>query len=465
MINRLILFLLTTVFVLSGAESRAQSILDGYIQEALRSNIALRQEQLSYEKSLAALEEAKANFMPQLSLEARYSVARGGRAFTIPVGDLVNPIYQNLNVINELGQSASPDYPTIPEYQMIDNVQENFLRETEQETFVRVAMPVYNNAIINAQKIQANLAQAERISVQTYQRELIQEVKTAYFNYLKASEALELYHNTEALVQENLRTTESLFQNHQITKDAVFLAQAEVEKVAQQIALAEKNQKVAQSFFNFLLNRDYQSPIEVVSPVVSSLAIEGLESMRNQALQEREELRQIDFAAAASQGNLQMTKGSHLPTINLVADYGVQGTDYRLTDESDYFMGSVVMSWKLFQPANKARRQQAKIEIQTLQQQRAAVRQQISLQVVQAWYDLEAARKAVDQATAEVSAREQAFRLINKKYTQGQANLVNWTESQTQLTNARQKAMIARYDYQIKMAVLERSAATYPIQK
>jgi len=294
MINRLILFLLTTVFVLSGAESRAQSILDGYIQEALRSNIALRQEQLSYEKSLAALEEAKANFMPQLSLEARYSVARGGRAFTIPVGDLVNPIYQNLNVINELGQSASPDYPTIPEYQMIDNVQENFLRETEQETFVRVAMPVYNNAIINAQKIQANLAQAERISVQTYQRELIQEVKTAYFNYLKASEALELYHNTEALVQENLRTTESLFQNHQITKDAVFLAQAEVEKVAQQIALAEKNQKVAQSFFNFLLNRDYQSPIEVVSPVVSSLAIEGLESMRNQALQEREELRQID---------------------------------------------------------------------------------------------------------------------------------------------------------------------------
>lgn len=465
MINRLILFLLTTVLVLSGTESRAQSTLDGYIQEALRSNIALQQEQLSYEKSLAALEEAKANFMPQVSLEARYSVARGGRAFTIPVGDLVNPIYQNLNVINELGQSASPDYPTIPEYQMIDNVQENFLRQTEQETFVRVAMPVYNNAIINAQKIQANLAEADRISVQTYQRQLIQEVKTAYFNYLKAGEALELYRNTEVLVQENLRTTESLFQNHQITKDAVFLAQAEVEKVAQQIALAEKNQKVAQSFFNFLLNRDYQSPIEAVPPAVSPLAIEGLESMRNQALQEREELRQMDFATAASQGNLQMTKGSYLPTINLVADYGVQGTDYRITDDSDYFMGSLVMSWKLFQPANKARRQQAKIEIQTLQQQRAALRQQISLQVVQTWYDLEAARKAVDQATAEVSAREQAFRLINKKYTQGQANLVSWTESQTQLTNARQKAIIARYDYQIKMAALERSAATYPIQK
>jgi outer membrane protein TolC len=459
------LFLLFLFLLFWKAPGQAQSVLDQYIQEALQSNIALQQQQLSYEKSLAALQEAKANFLPQLSIEARYSVARGGRAFEIQTGDLVNPIYQNLNLINQLGQSTSPDYPVIPEYPMIQNEQVNFLRETEQETKLRVVMPVYNNAIINGQKIRANLAEADRISVQTYKRQLVEEVKTAYFNYLKATEGHELFLNTQALVLENLRTTESLFRNHQVTKDAVFLAQAQSENIAQQVAEAEKNKKVAQSFFNFLLNRDYNTEIEITPPPSTLLEVDGLESIRNQALQSREELRQIDFAVAASDGNIQMTKGNYLPQVNLVADYGIQGTGYQFGEDDDYFMGSVVMSWKLFQPTNKAKRQQAEIDKLSLQQQKAAAQQQISLQVVQAWYDMEAARKAVDQAAAEVKAMEQAFRLVNKKYQQGQTNLVNWTDAQTQLTNARQKTIIARYDYQIKLAVLERSAASYPMQQ
>lgn len=463
--QRVISIFLVLFFILLAQQNQAQTVLDQYVREALQSNIALQQQQLSYEKSLAALREAKANFLPQLSLEARYSIARGGRTSDILVGDLMNPVYQNLNVINQLGQANSPSYPAYPEYPTIANEQIKFLRETEQETKVRVVMPVYNNAIINGQKIRSNLAQADRISVQAYKRELVKEVKTAYFNYLKAEEANRLFENTQELVQENLRTTGSLFENHKVTKDAVFLAQAQAESVAQQLAEAEKNKKVAQSFFNFLLNRDYNAPIESIPPQASLLDVESLESVRNQALQSREELNQLDFALAASDGNIQVIKGSYLPTVNLVADYGIQGTKYQFGEDDDYFMGSVVMSWKLFQPTNKAKKQQAEIEKLSLQQQKASVQQQISLQVVQAWYDVEAARKSVDQAAAEVRAMEQAFRLVDKKYQQGQTNLVSWTDARTQLTNAQQKAIITRYDYQIKLSVLERSAATFPIQK
>jgi outer membrane protein len=120
----------------------AQQVLDQYIREALQSNIALQRQELSYAKSLEALKEAKANFLPTLSMNARYSVARGGRAFTIPIGDLMNPVYSNLNLINSLNQSTTPDYPTIGEYPQIENEQVNFLRETEQETFFRMVWPV-----------------------------------------------------------------------------------------------------------------------------------------------------------------------------------------------------------------------------------------------------------------------------------------------------------------------------------
>lgn len=447
----------------SSAYLSGQSVLDQYIQEAMQSNIALKQQYLSYDKSVAVLQEAKANFLPQLSIESRYSVARGGRAFVIPVGDLVNPIYQNLNIVNQLGQSASPDYPVIPEYPAIDNVEENFLRETEQETTLRVIMPIYNNAIINNQKIQTKLVEANRIGINAYKRILVAEVKTAYFNYWKAAEAFDLYENTLQLVEENLRTTESLFNNHQVTKDVVYLASAQVEELKQQLAEAEKNKKVTQSFFNFLLNRDYTKEILPADQRFSAIEVSALETNRLQALQSREELDQLNYAMSATDQKIQINRGSYLPTINLIADYGVQGTRFSFTDEDDFFMGSLVMSWKLFQPTQKAKTQQVQIEKMELFQQKEALKQQIGLQVVQAWYDVEAARKSVSQAAAEVNATQQAFKLINKKFEQGQANLVTWTDARTRQTTAQQKGIIARYDYQIKLAALEKASASYKL--
>lgn len=93
-----VLFLFLLAF--AGQLSAQSSPLQTYIQEALENNIALQQKNLSYQRSLEALKEAKAMFIPKLSLEARYSMAQGGRTIEFPVGDLVNPAYENLNLID-----------------------------------------------------------------------------------------------------------------------------------------------------------------------------------------------------------------------------------------------------------------------------------------------------------------------------------------------------------------------------
>jgi outer membrane protein len=460
--NHLLVFLL--IFSVSWSVTAQEEVLNGYVQTALQSNIALEQKNLSFEKSLKALEEAKGMFWPKLSLEARYSLARGGRAFEIPVGDLVNPIYDNLNLVNSFGQSASPDYPTIPEYPQISNVQENFLRESEQETFLRMAMPVFNAAILQNHRIQENLSEAEKIGVEIYKRELVKEVKSAYFNYMKAYRALELYQNTLELVQENQRTSESLYNNNKVTIDEVFAAKAQVEEIRQQLAMAEKDEKTAKAFFNFLLNRPYDSNIDRLADQTLPGAVIGVEDARNQAFQNREELQQLNYYLAVSDNQVDLNKGNYLPNVNLVVDYGVQGVDYNLDQDSDYVMGSVVMSWSLFDRTTKAKVDQAKVAKLEVQQQKAEARQQIGLQVVNAYYDLEAGLKRITAGQAEVEAAQKAFRLVNKKYQQGQANLVTFKNARTQLTNAEQSLLIARYDYQIKIAELERATGTYSFQ-
>ena len=150
-----------------------------------------------------------------------------------------------------------------------------------------------------------------------------------------------------------------------------------------------------------------------------------------------------------------------LPNINLVADYGVQGVDYNIDRDADFFLGSLVMSWKLFQASNKYKTQQVQIEKMDLMKQKEAARAQIGLEVVQAWYEVEAAQKSIEQARASLKATQEAFKLVNKKYAQGQTNLVSWTDALTRLTNAGNMQIIALYEYLNKVASLERATAGY----
>ena len=438
-----------------------ESPLKAYIHTALESNVALQRQGLSYEKSLAALEEAKALFFPRLSIQARYSVARGGRAFTIPIGDLMNPVYQNLNQINTLARATYPDYPTVQEYPMINNENINFLRETEQETVLRLQMPIFNQAILQNQRIRHNLAEAENVSVDIYRRELVKEVKVAYFNHAQARQGVRILEDALALVEENLRTSESLQRNHKVTLDVVYSARAEVEEVEQQLAEAVKNEKTAKAYFNFLLNRNYEEEIVPMPEEVLAPSAISLEEARNQAFRQREEFQQLNYYLAAQDKQIQLSKGAHLPQLNLQADYGIQGTRYEINDDADFFMGSVVMGWNLFDRSTKAKVQQARIEKLETESQKAELNQQIGLQVVNTFYGLEAAQQRILKAEAEVVAARQAFRLMNKKFTQGQANRVEFTNARTQQTSAEQRLSIARYDYQAKLAEFERATAGY----
>lgn len=458
MIHRITrLFLLFSLITFTAKAQDA--VLDQYVQQALDNNLALQQKGYAYEKSLAALKEARQMFLPRLSLEARYSLARGGRTIDLPVGDLVNPAYQNLNLLNSIAQSTSPDYPVIPEYPTIANESINFLRESEQETKVRVAMPVFNTNILHNHRIKQHLSEVERSSMEIYQQELIKEVKTAYYNYAKAEVAVGIYENALSLTRENLRTTESLQRNHKATMDVVYQARAEVEKVQQQLAEATKNKKVAQAYFNFLLNREYEMTIDIDAATILPTITKDLTQAQNQAVLQRREIQQLNHYLSVADDQVSLNKGNRLPQLNLVVDYGIQGTGYDIDRDADYVMGSVLMSWDLFNAPTGAKVQQAKIAKLELEKQKEEAQRQIGLQVVQAYYAIEAARAQIDQAQAEKEAAERAYQLVETKFRQGQANLIELTNARTQWTNAQESEVIARYDLLIRQAEMERATA------
>jgi outer membrane protein TolC len=67
------------------------AVIDGYVREGLKSNLALRAQSLEVERADAALDAARARYFPEAAFSARYTRAEGGRTIELPLGDALNP--------------------------------------------------------------------------------------------------------------------------------------------------------------------------------------------------------------------------------------------------------------------------------------------------------------------------------------------------------------------------------------
>ena len=429
-------------------------ILQQYINVALENNLSLKQQEFSYQKSIAALKEARGLFLPSVNINARYSRAGGGRIIEFPVGDMMNPVYQSLNALLQ-----QPRFPVD-----IENEQIPFLREEEQETKISAVQPLFHPTIYYNYKIKKKVSEIEKTTKDKFVRQLVAEVKIAYFNYLKTVKVVQILQKTEIILKENLRVSEKLFENSKATKEVVYRARAELSKLEQNKTEVEKNKNLAAAYFNFLLNRSLNEPIEVAGaesfPPQPAPDLTETESL---ALKNREELKQMELAIAAAKNGIKLSKAAFLPNVFAAFDYGFQGEEYSFTGDDDFWMASAVFKWNLFNGfQDKAKTQQASLEKKKYEAQLAEIKKQIQLQAREAYYNLTVAGKSIISAEDRLNSARKSFEIINKKYRQGMSPHIEYLDARNTLTGAEINRILTTFDYYIRNAELEKVTAVYP---
>ncbi len=429
--------------------------LDQYIDRALESNLALQQKQFSLEKSMAALDQARGAFLPSITLSSRYSRAGGGRDIIIPIGDLVNPVHEGLNDL--IGSNV---YPANLNNEVIP-----FLREEEHETKIRVTQPLFQPAVYYNYRLQSNLRRAEAADRDRFARQLVADVKTAYYNYIKADTVVAIYAATEELLRENLRVSQRLFDNDIVTRDAVYRAEAELSDIIQKRMTTEKDVTLAASYFNFLLNRPLDAAIEtpqsaaLPEPPVMDIATAG-----ELALERREELLQLEYGIAASDYAVNISRTRFLPGVSLAFDYGFEGTTYEFDEQSDFWMASFVLEWNLFNGfQDKARMAQAKADRRIRRAQKSETIKQITIQVQDAFLGFEVARQSLQTAADQQRSARSSFHIVERKYNEGMVSQTEYLDARAALTRAEINMVVTIFDYLTRHADLERVIGTYTL--
>lgn len=432
--------------------AQESTILDAYISEALSNNAALKTLQFDIEKSLNALEQAKTLFMPQVNFQMQYTLAAGGRSQSLPIGDLLNPVYSTLNQVTQ-----SNRFPTI------ENSEIKFLPNNFHDTKIHTVYPILNKEIYFNREIKKELVSVEQAKVQVYKRELVKNLKIAYIQYLQAEQAVSIYKNALVLVRENERFNEKLVKNDIANRSVVLKAQTEVAKVENSIVEAENQAKNAAAYFNFLCNKPFQTVITVDAALIEANTEGGYFLTKN--VEKREELQQLDAGTRAVALQNQLLSRYKIPKIGAFADAGFQGFGFKVWDKQAYVLAGVQLEIPLYTAGNnKLKVQQSAIEIQKMSAQHTEIAQQIALQIDIASTNLATARAALNVNTAELTAAKEYYRLTERRYREGQALQLELTDAQTQMTTAELKRSLAHYTVLLKIVELERATAAYNIK-
>ncbi|QHS09681.1 TolC family protein [Sinimarinibacterium sp. NLF-5-8] len=430
------------------ARAQTDAVLDDYIRQALSQNATLRARHHAVDAAWADAQAARARRLPELSLNARYSRADGGRTIDFPAGDLLNGVYTTLNqFLLERGQP--------PQFPQIENQSITLLRNREQETKLSITAPLFAPALWADAAAHDALWQGSLAGRQAYQNVLTREIKRAYYGAAQARALVEILQTSERLLAENVRVSQALVDAGKATRDRVLRAEAEKLSITQKLDAARTQAQQARRMLNYLRNADLDAAVTL--PDADTLPLPSVDA----TVHTRPELTQMEAGIDARRAAKRAADAARLPTVALVADYGVEGTDYHFDRHHDFASASLVLRWTLFDAGNRrAAQRKAQAEIEQLHAERDDLEQRLALARHSARDELATAVRAVSVAEAQLAASESGFHIAERKRAAASLSQIEFLDAERLLTEARANLAIARCSALDRAAELELANAT-----
>lgn len=452
-LTKTLLSLQLLVVLLTTQSLYAQSLED-YIRQGIDSNQVLQQKTVMLDKAMLALKIANGMFAPSVGLIGNYTTGDGGRSIALPVGDLLNPVYATLNQL-----TTSDQFP------QIENVNQNFFPKNFYDVRVRTSMPLINTDLVYNKKIQQQQKLLQEYEVVVYKRELVKNIKTAYYNYLNALEAQGIYQSAMNRALESKRVNESLLTNGKGLPAYVLRAESEIESIKAQATEAEQQVKNAKLYFNFLLNRDGDASInadfnavDAVNEVVSTFQTENIS-------REREELLQLQNAVELNTTLLNMKQAFWMPKLSGFVDLGAQAENLKYNNDANYYLIGLQLDMPLFAGfTNRYRIQQSKLDVRNAELNRSLVSNQLNMSKQFARNSLSSAYQNYLSTQKQYEASLSYQKLIDKGYKEGVSTFIESIDARNQLTTTQLLLNINRYKVLVAAANLERETAAYSLK-
>ncbi|MEN9296478.1 MAG: hypothetical protein RJA42_745 [Bacteroidota bacterium] len=425
-----------------------KSVLDEYVATAFQQNITLQQKTIQVEKAMIALKTAQSLYQPTVAFQGGYQSGQGGRSIAFPVGDLLNPVYSTLNALTK-----STAFPQIA------NVETNFFPRDFYDVKVQTTMPLYNKDISYNKQIQEQSISLQREDVSLYKRELVKQIKTAYYQYLLSLGLQKVYDNALNLAMEGKKVNEKLLANGKGLPAYLLRSDSEIANIQAQMADAAKQSQAAQMYFNFLLNRELRAEIRIDFEVEKALA-----AVYAVTPGVREELSLLSKSIGLQETVLKMNEAFYMPKLNGFVNLGSQSTLGNINSKSAYYFLGLQMDIPIFTgKRNLYKIKQTQLDIASAKNAYDISSKQFNMAAEIAQKNVQSSLVSFQASTKSYEAASAYLRLIEKGYKEGVSTYLETVDARNQWMNATINYQLKQFNVLIAAAAYEREAASYPL--
>ncbi|MGA2782491.1 MAG: TolC family protein [Smithella sp.] len=416
--------------------------LEASIDTALKNSIVINIAKEGSKSATAQKREAITGFLPKFSTS--YSYTRLNEAPFMKFVDVPPPLNSIIPNGTELIAGTQNNY--------------NWAIEATQPLFAGGGIL----ANYQANSIGEDAAHLEETA--KYQ-DVVQEVKVAYFNILRAQRIQDTAQQSVEMLSAHRDVAENYFKVGMIPKNDLLHAEVELANGKQALVRAKNAVELTKSSFNTVLKRKIFTPVTVVDILAYHPLNQSFEECLNVAQQARPELKISSLKAAQAGKLVRIAQSDYFPTLGLVGNYSrfgdnpsVSGSDFK-DSESWYVMA--VASWNFWEwgktkfrvDASKAKENQA-IEASK------ELSDQITLEIKNAYLILQETESQIVVWQKVIEQAEENFRISEERYKERVATSTEVLDAQTLLTKAKSEYANALGDYNVNYAKLQRAMGT-----
>ncbi len=441
--------LIVLVYLLNPAIGQSP-ILQSYLEEAIENNLSLKTHEYAYRVQQSKFEQAKTMNSFSGDINASYLLARGGRDIEFPVGDLFNPAYATLNQL-----TGSSEFPTD-----LENVNTALTPNDFLDAQFQISKPLINSNIRFNKKIQKELLHLASIDKEIEERDLVMQIKTAYYNYHKSIHAETILDESEHLLNDVKNVNSKLIKYDKATPDIQFDVDFQLQSLESQRLIVRQQQETVQALFNLLLNKPFDADIRIDSMLIENELLEPLDLDRLQvlAVNTRPEFDRIDLAKSVNELDIKRTKKDGRFELGIQGGVGVQAEQFDFTRFGPLFTLGLGASLNLFDGGTRKKRvEEIHIQQEILEHNREQLKQKFEIEVTQLYYELQSIEAQLVSEQAAVDFAKRSYQATKKRYENNRAILIEVIQAQNRITSAELSNVLTQYDYLIKRAEINRA--------
>lgn len=314
----------------------------------------------------------------------------------------------------------------------------------------------WQQPILNMDMLYMRKAAHEQTAIYALKTRRTREYLT--FEVQKAYAQLQLAQQAQLVLEDALKTVNSIFTSTQnrfekgfLQKSDVLNVQVQVNAMERQFAEAKSNVQNASDYLSVLMDK----PTGIVYTVNLIESITVVDSIETKIPENRADFQAMQSAVAAHDMMISSGRMAYLPKLNAFVEYLLNDAEVLGFGSNSYLVGAQ-LSWTLFNgTATRNKIEEYRIERNKTAEQLQYQKNQSQVELNKTLRQLQDARLSLLQYETAVSQATEALRILQNRYEQGLVATNDILQSQTQLAQQKLYQAQAMFTFNTTQAYLQ----------